>query len=108
MKRVPLGLIAGAGLGLLDGLSAFLVPEAQGMMTEIIAWGTAKGLVTGLLVGAITCKIEGVGKNVLAGGAVGAVLSLLAAVSTGSYVEIVPSGIVVGLLAGLVVSKWGK
>ena len=108
MKRVPLGLIAGGGLGLLDGLSAFLIPEARGMMTEIIVWGTAKGLVTGLLVGVIACRVEGVGKNVLAGGAVGAVLSLLAAISTGSYVEIVPTGIVIGLLAGLIVSKWGK
>lgn len=108
MKRVPLGLVAGGGLGLLDGLSAFLIPEARGMMTEIIVWGTAKGLVTGLLVGVIACRVEGVGKNVLAGGAVGAVLSLLAAISTGSYVEIVPTGIVIGLLAGLVVSKWGK
>lgn len=108
MKRIPLGLIAGAVLGLLDGLSGFLVPDAQGMMTEIIAWGTAKGLVTGLLVGMIACKVGGVGKNMLAGGGVGAVLSLLAAISTGSYVEIVPSGIVVGLLSGLVVSKWGK
>lgn len=108
MKRVPLGLIAGGALGLLDGLSAFLIPEARGMMTEIIVWGTGKGLVTGLLVGVIACRVEGVGKNVLAGGAVGAVLSLLAAVSTGSYVEIVPTGIVIGLVAGLVVSKWGK
>lgn len=108
MKRVPLGLIAGAVLGLLDGLSAFLIPEARGMMTEITAWGTAKGLVTGLLVGIIACRVVGAGKNVLAGGAVGAVLSLLAAISTGSYVEIVPSGIVIGLLAGLIVSKWGK
>lgn len=108
MKRVPLGLIAGGGLGLLDGLSAFLIPEARGMMTEIIVWGTAKGLVTGLLVGVIAYRVEGVGKNVLAGGAVGAVLSLLAAISTGSYVEIVPTGIVIGLLAGLIVSKWGK
>lgn len=108
MKRVPLGLVGGGGLGLLDGLSAFLIPEARGMMTEIIVWGTAKGLVTGLLVGVIACRVEGVGKNVLAGGAVGAVLSLLAAISTGSYVEIVPTGIVIGLLTGLIVSRWGK
>ena len=108
MKRVPLGLIVGAALGLLDGLSAFLVPEAQGIMTMIIVAGTVKGLVTGLLVGVIACRVEGVGKNVLAGGAIGAVLSLLAAVPTGSYAEIVGPGIVVGLLAGLVVSKWGK
>ncbi len=108
MKRVPLGLIAGGALGLLDGLSAFLIPEARGMMTEIILWGTGKGLVTGLLVGVIACKVEGTGKNALAGGAVGAVLSLLAAISTGSYVEIVPTGIVIGLLTGLIVSKWGK
>jgi hypothetical protein len=108
MKRVPLGLIGGGVLGLLDGLSAFLIPEARGMMTEIIVWGTGKGLVTGLLVGVIACRVDGVGKNVLAGGAVGAILSLLAAFSTGSYVEIVPSGTVLGLLAGLIVSKWGK
>ena len=108
MTRVKLGILAGVVLGLLDGLSAFLIPEAQGMMTEITVWGTAKGFLTGLLVGLIGRSVGGAARMALAGGAVGAVLSLLAAIPTGSYVEIVPSGIVVGLLAGLVVSKWGK
>ena len=108
MNRVKLGMLTGLVLGLLDGLSAFYVSEAQDMMTMIIVGGTVKGLITGLLVGLIARSVGGAGIMALAGVVAGGVLSVLAAIPTGSYVEIVPSGIVIGLVVGLVVSRWGK
>ena len=108
MARVKLGMLSGVVLGLLDGLSSFLIPEAQGMVASITLWGSAKGLLTGLLVGLLARSVGGAGSLAVSGVVVGAVLSVLAAVPTGSYMEIVPTGIVVGLLVGLIVSKWGK
>lgn len=35
MSKILLGAIAGTVLGLLDGFSAFFIPEAADMMTEI-------------------------------------------------------------------------
>lgn len=108
MKKVLLGLLSGALLGLLDGLSALFVPEAEGMLAVIIVSATVKGIINGLLVGLIARKTEGLGKNVLAGGGVGLVLSVLAAMPSGSYVEIIVPGLFIGLMLGFIVAKWGK
>ena len=108
MKKLQLGLSSGFALGLLDGLSAFLIPEAQEMLGVIIPSATIKGIITGLVIGLIARKVEGIGKNVLIGGGIGAVLSILAAIPSGAYVEIIAPGIIIGLLIGLIVSKWGK
>ena len=107
MKKVQLGLLSGFVLGLLDGLSAFFVPEAREMLGMIITSATTKGIITGLAIGLIARKVEGIPKNVLIGGGIGAVLSALAAIPSGSYVQIIAPGIIIGLLIGFIVSKWG-
>ena len=108
MGKLPLGLIAGLGLGFLDGVSAMLNPDAVPMLGVIIISATVKGLLTGGAVGLVARKLEGLWQNIAAGAAIGAILSVLAAIPSGSYVEIVAPGIVVGLLAGLIVAKWGR
>ena len=108
MKRIQLGLLSGFVLGLLDGLSALFVPEAQEMLGMIIPSATIKGIITGLVVGLIGRKVEGIAQNILIGGGIGAVLSALAAIPSGSYVQIIAPGIIIGLLIGFIVSKWGK
>ena len=108
MKKIRLGLLSGFALGLLDGLSAFFVPEAQEMLGTIVTSASIKGIITGLVIGLIARKVDGIAKNVLIGGGIGAVLSALAAIPSGSYVQIIAPGIIIGLLIGLVVSKWGK
>lgn len=107
MKKIQLGLLSGFVLGLLDGLSAFFVPEAQEMLGVIIPSATIKGIITGLVIGLIARKVEGIAKNVLIGGGIGAVLSALAAIPSGSYVAIIAPGIIIGLLIGFIVSKYG-
>lgn len=108
MKKVPLGILAGSIFGLLDGLSAFFIPEAASMMTEIIIGSTVKGLVNGLIAGLIARRITSTWNVTLLSGAAGIVLSVLSAIPSGAYVEIVVPGTVVGLLAGLVTARWGK
>lgn len=101
-------MLSGLILGLIDGLSAYFIPEARDMLTTIVVSATAKGLLTGLLVSLVSRRIEGTGANVLTGGAIGALLSLLAAIPTGTYVEIIVPGVIIGVLVGYIVSKWGQ
>lgn len=108
MKKIPLGILAGIILGLLDGLSAFFIPEAATMMTEIIIGSTVKGLVNGLAAGFIARKGSSTMNVTLLSGFAGIILSVLSAIPSGAYVEIVVPGTIVGLLAGFVTARWGE
>lgn len=108
MGKVALGILSGVALGLLDGVSAFLNPDAAPMLGVIIISATVKGLLTGGAVGFVARRLEGLWQTIAAGAAIGAVLSVLAAIPSGSFIEIVPTGTIVGLLAGLIVAKWGQ
>ncbi len=108
MKKIPLGILSGSILGLLDGLSAFMIPEAAAMMTQIIIGSTVKGLVNGLIAGAIARKSGSVLNVTLLSALVGVILSVLSAIPSGAYVEIIVPGTIVGLLSGFITAKWGK
>ena len=108
MKKLPLGLLLGTVLGLLDGLSAIPNPEAQEMLLMIIISATIKGAIAGLIIGIIARKVESIGKNTLIGLGISTMLSALAAVPSGYYVEIMVPGAIIGLLLGFIVAKWGK
>jgi hypothetical protein len=108
MKKIPLGLLSGSILGLLDGLSAFMVPEAAGMMTQIIIGSAGKGLINGLIAGAIARKAISILNVTLLSGLAGLILSVLSAIPSGAYLEIVAPGTIVGLVTGFITAKWGK
>ena len=108
MKKLPLGIVSGSILGLLDGLSAFFIPEAASMMTEIIIGSTVKGLINGLIAGLIAKRSNSVLNCTLLSGLAGIILSALSAIPSGAYVEIIVPGTVVGLLSGFITAKWGK
>jgi len=108
MNKLLLGAIAGTILGLLDGCSAFFLPEAADMMTTILISSTAKGLINGLIAGAIAKKVSSLWKVGLYSMIAGLILSTLAAIPTGAYLEIIAPGIFVGFLAGIITGKWGK
>lgn len=78
------------------------------MLHIIIPSATIKGLVTGGLAGLMAKRINGIGRNVLAGAALSAGLSAIAAIPTGAYAEIITPGIIIGGVMGFIVSKWGK
>lgn len=108
MKKIYLGIIAGTVLGFLDGLSAFFIPEAAPMMTEIIIGSTVKGLTGGLIIGLISKKTSRMWSTVAWSAMVGIVLSILAAIPSGAYVEILIPGVLVGVLTAVIVHRWGK
>ena len=108
MNKLALGLLVGLGLGLLDGASAAFNPAARAMLLLIIVSATAKGALTGVTVGFAARKFDGVLPNMAVGGVVGAILSVLASMPTGAYVEIIPTGVAIGVAAGLIVDKWGR
>lgn len=108
MGKLALGLISGLGLGLIDGASAVFNPEVQSMLAMIIPSATIKGGITGGIVGYIALRVRGIATNAAIGAGVGLVLSVLAAMPTGSYIEIVIPGTLVGVLAGIIVSRFGR
>ncbi len=108
MRKIPLGLLTGAGLGFIDGALAAFNPAAQEMLTAIIISATAKGVLTGGAIGLLARKLHSVAKNMAGGAGIGGALSVLAAMPSGAYLEIVIPGVVIGLITGLIVSKWGR
>ncbi len=115
MSKLKLGIIVGAGLGLLDGLSTFFAPEAvkMGMMPMIIAGSTVKGLVTGILAGRIANRYRSMPIGIAGGLGIGLLLSFLVALipdpqGNHHFFEIMLPGALLGLVVGFVCQKWGR
>ena len=51
MTQPTLGVLVGAGLGLLDGLPAWAYPEARAVIVSIVISSAVKGIVTGAVTG---------------------------------------------------------
>jgi len=114
MSKVKLGVLAGAALGLFDGLSTFFVPEAaaSGMMPAIIAGSTIKGVLTGWLVGVFARRYRSLPWGLIFGLSVGLLLSFLVALMPDPdgkhhYVEIMLPGALLGLVVGFVSQRFG-
>jgi hypothetical protein len=107
MTKPLVGLLVGAALGLVDGLSAFFSPEARPIFMLIVVGSTLKGLVTGVIAGLVANRKQSVTVGVLAGLLAGFVLSSLAALGQGDhYLEIVLPGMLVGALVGFVTQRY--
>jgi hypothetical protein len=110
MKPI-VGLIVGAILGLLDGVSAWAYPDARPMIAAIVIGSTAKGMVTGVVAGMIAMRVRSTLIGVAAGLLVGLVLSIIIAASSttpdGShhYFEIVLPGMLLGAIVGFVTQR---
>ena len=107
MTKPVLGVVVGAVLGLLDGLSAWFSPEARPIFVSIVIGSTLKGVVTGLLAGLIGRWKQSTLLGVVAGLLIGLALSSLAALGQpGHYLEIALPGMVVGALVGFVTQRY--
>jgi small basic protein len=107
MTKPVLGVVVGAVLGLLDGLSAWFSPDARPIFVSIVIGSTLKGVVTGLLAGLIGRWKQSTLLGVVAGLLIGLALSSLAALGQpGHYLEIVLPGMVVGALVGFVTQRY--
>jgi len=108
MKKIPLALIGGTFLGLIDGVSSIFNPDAQEMLITIIISATIKGSLTGLFIGLISRRLMGKVALTIAGAIVGLLLSIIAAIPSGYLLEIIIPGVGVGFITGFLVAKWGK
>ncbi len=116
LNRPVLGLIVGASLGALDGLSALLSsPEVAGQIGGIVAGSTMKGLLAGLITGAIARRFRAPGPGILVGLLVAAALTFpiawLNATHAGRpdyYWKIMLPGALVGVIVGFVVVRYGR
>lgn len=109
MSKPLLGVVVGAILGLLDGLSAWFVPEVRPILLEIVVGSTVKGIFTGLMAGFIANWRQSTALGVLAGVAIGFVLSSLVSLPyPENYWDIVLPGMLVGAIVGFVTQRYPR
>jgi len=109
MNKVLLGLLVGAGLGALDGLTAWFTPEVRSQIAGIVMGSTFKGLVAGVLIGLFARKVESVPATLAFGTALGLLFAYFVARMQGKYYfEIMLPGAIVGLLTGYATARYGR
>ena len=109
MNKVLLGLLVGAVLGALDGLTAWFTPEARSQIAGIVMGSTFKGLVAGVLIGLFARKVESVPATLVFGTALGLLFAYFIARMQGKYYfEIMLPGALVGLLTGYATQRYGR
>ena len=111
MSKPVLGLMLGAFLGLLDGLSALFYPEAAPTIVQIVIGSTIKGLIAGLAIGFFAKRVHSLPLGILFGLAVGLLLAFLVAAMPQPggkhyYFEIMLPGAIVGAIVGYATQTW--
>jgi drug/metabolite transporter (DMT)-like permease len=116
MNRPMLGLLAGAVLGVLDGLSALVTsPEMTEQIGGIVVGSSVKGLVAGVLVGLIARRFRTPATGLALGTAIAAAVTFPIAHMNAThyarpdyYWKIMLPGALVGAIVGYVVVRYGK
>src|SRR5690242_16458399 len=109
--KVFVGVVVGAALGLLDGLSSYLTPSARPLFLFIVLASTIKGFITGVLTALIASRTRRFWPAILAGFGIGLVLSFLAATFTPDpeghryYFQNMLPGAVLGAIVGFSTQK---
>jgi len=112
MSKPLLGIILGAVIGFLDGLTALFTPEAD-QIWNIAPWSSLKGIIVGLIIGLYARKVNSISKAVVFGLIVALFVAFLTAL--GQYLgegqhywlEIMLPGIITGGIIGYGVQKFG-
>lgn len=114
MSKPLLGMLVGAVLGLIDGLSAFAYPGVATMMTSIILGSTFKGLLTGVATGYFATKLKSLPLGMLVGLLIGFALSYAVAATSPDpegryyYPQIILPGSAVGAIVGYACWRFGR
>jgi hypothetical protein len=116
LNRPLLGLLVGAGLGILDGLSALVSsPEVKDEIAGIVIGSSGKGLVAGLIVGLIARKLASSKWSTAIGVLVASVVTFPIAHMNAQhygrpdyYWKIMLPGALVGAIVGYVVMRYGR
>jgi hypothetical protein len=109
MSKPLIGVILGAVLGAIDGLTAWFTPAVRDQLAGIVFGSTIKGIIAGVAIGFFAKKFHSLPIGILFGVVVGAFLAYLVALMQGGYyLEIVLPGTLVGLIVGFATQKYGK
>ena len=110
MSKPLIGILLGAVLGAIDGLTAWFTPPVRDQLAGIVVSSTFKGIIAGIAIGFFAKKFNSLPLGILFGLAVGALLAYLTArfAVGGYYFEIMLPGTMVGLIVGFATQKYGK
>jgi len=109
MSKPLIGIVLGAILGAIDGLTAWFTPAVRDQLGGIVIGSTVKGVIAGIAIGFFAKKFHSLPLGILFGLAVGAFLAyLIARLQGGYYFEIMLPGSLVGLIVGFATQKYGK
>jgi hypothetical protein len=110
MSKPLIGVLLGAVLGALDGLTAWFTPAVRDQLAGIVVSSTLKGVIAGVAIGFFAKKFHSLPIGILFGLAVGALLAFLTArfAVGGYYFEIMLPGSMVGLIVGFATQKYGR
>ena len=109
MSKPLIGVILGAVLGAIDGLTAWFEPAVRNELGIIVVSSTIKGIIAGVAIGFFAKKFHSLPLGILFGLLVGAFLAYLTALMTGGYYfQIILPGTLVGLIVGFATQKYGK
>lgn len=108
MSKPLIGVILGAALGAVDGLTAWFEPAVRNELAGIVFGSTVKGIIAGIAIGFFARKFHSLPIGILFGVIVGAFLAFLVALMQGGYyLQIILPGTIVGLIVGFATQKYG-
>ena len=108
MSKPWIGVLLGAFIGMLDGISSFFYPDLKGQVMLIVAFSTLKGLLTGLAAGLVARKWNSLPLGIATGLSVGLLVAYLASIGTSYYLEIMLPGSILGIIVGFATQRLGK
>lgn len=115
MNKPLVGLTLGAGLGVLDGLSALVsAPETAPQIALIVIGSCGKGLVAGVIIGFFSRKVNNLNAGIVFGIVTSALITLPIALAPQPanngqpyFWEILIPGMIVGLIVGFATQRYG-
>lgn len=115
MNKPVLGLVLGGVLGVLDGLTALVsAPEVAPQIGLIVVGSMGKGLVAGVIIGAIARKVRNLGAGIAIGLVISALVTYPIAIGEDPvskkvyFWEIMIPGMIVGMIVGFATQKYGR
>jgi predicted MFS family arabinose efflux permease len=114
MKKWLLGMLLGGFLGVFDGLSALIsAPETAPEIIGIVVGSMFKGLVTGVLIGYFSMKVQSLPWAIVFGLLVGGFFAFLVALAQHLskdrhyYWQIMLPGCLLGMIVGYATQRYG-
>ena len=113
MNKILLGLLVGALLGAVDGLTAWFTPAVRSQILMIVFFSTIKGILVGVAAGWYARRVHSIPKGIAFGFFVGLLLAFAVAAmpeESGEHYwwQIMVPGSVLGAVIGWATQQYGR